>query len=151
MHANGSTEEPNVEGMFGYRIVAALLQHDAACDSKQPRVPDLVTCKVVADPQNLLWVADMTYVATRVGATRTPDSINERVQSLTVGARRPDVKKRLLCKGAMPDASGPSTLALVRMELSTASPLRCRHHASAGAAIPGQAGVVTFERIPRLT
>ena len=72
MHANRSTEEANVEGTFCYRIVTALLQHDAAGDSKQPPAPDLVTCKFVADPQNLLWVADMTYVAIRTGATCLP-------------------------------------------------------------------------------
>jgi len=61
MHANRSTEEANVEGTFCYRIVTALLQHDAEGDSKQPPAPDLVNCTVLADQQSQLWVADMTY------------------------------------------------------------------------------------------
>ena len=51
MHANRSTEEANVEGTFCYRIVTALLQHDAEGDSKQPPAPDLVNCTVLADQQ----------------------------------------------------------------------------------------------------
>lgn len=61
------------------------------------------------------------------------------------------MKKQILCEGSMADRCEPGPLSLVRMELSTASPLRWRHHASAGAAISGLAGVVAFERIPLLT
>jgi hypothetical protein len=67
MHANRSTEEAEVKGTFCYRIVTALLQHDAAGDSKQPLPPDLVNCKVVADPRDRLWAADMIYAATTAG------------------------------------------------------------------------------------
>jgi hypothetical protein len=67
MHANRNTEEANVKATFCYRIVTALLQHDAAGDSKQPPAPDLVNRKVVADPRNRLQAADVIYLATSAG------------------------------------------------------------------------------------
>ena len=67
MHANRSTEVANVKGAFCYRIVTALLQYHAAHDCRQPLAPDRVNCKVVADPRNRLWAADMIYVATPAG------------------------------------------------------------------------------------
>jgi hypothetical protein len=67
MHANGSIEEANIKEAFCYRIVTALLQYDATHDSRQPPAPDRVNCKVVADPRNQLWAADMIYVATPAG------------------------------------------------------------------------------------
>ena len=60
------------------------------------------------------------------------------------------MKMHLPCEGSMPDPSGPGPLALVCMELSTASPLRCRHHASAAAAIAGLARGGAFGKLPLL-